>query len=214
MDWEFDMKNRMMISLAAICVCTGVFSTSAAQARVVTIFSFSKEVLRSAKAEVSAAPAAEAAAAPAAKATRRRGPGATSVTMDGMFTTGAQTDTSLIDVIEGSKVYIFTGPFNDLTLLQGAASATPAAETFAAPAVALASAPTLEISLTAQANVVDVAFANGGTTFTGDIEPTVVSVGSAVPEPSTWAMLFVGFACLGFAGYRRTKVGPVSFAAA
>jgi hypothetical protein len=26
---------------------------------------------------------------------------------------------------------------------------------------------------------------------------------SAVPEPSTWAMLFIGFASLGFAGYRR-----------
>jgi outer membrane lipase/esterase len=27
---------------------------------------------------------------------------------------------------------------------------------------------------------------------------------AAVPEPSTWAMLLVGFACLGFAGYRRS----------
>jgi hypothetical protein len=30
-----------------------------------------------------------------------------------------------------------------------------------------------------------------------------VTVASA-PEPSTWAMILVGFACLGFAGYRRT----------
>jgi hypothetical protein len=28
---------------------------------------------------------------------------------------------------------------------------------------------------------------------------------SAVPEPSTWAMLLFGFAGLGFAGYRRAK---------
>ena len=27
----------------------------------------------------------------------------------------------------------------------------------------------------------------------------------AVPEPSTWAMLLLGFAGLGFAGYRRTR---------
>ena len=29
--------------------------------------------------------------------------------------------------------------------------------------------------------------------------------GSAVPEPSTWAMMLLGFAGLGFAGYRRAK---------
>ena len=31
-----------------------------------------------------------------------------------------------------------------------------------------------------------------------------VQVGPAVPEPSTWAMMLLGFAGLGFAGYRRT----------
>jgi PEP-CTERM motif len=30
-------------------------------------------------------------------------------------------------------------------------------------------------------------------------------VGSAVPEPSTWAMLLLGFAGLGYAGYRKTR---------
>ena len=29
---------------------------------------------------------------------------------------------------------------------------------------------------------------------------------SPVPEPSTWAMMLVGFAGLGFAGYRRARV--------
>jgi hypothetical protein len=28
---------------------------------------------------------------------------------------------------------------------------------------------------------------------------------SSVPEPSTWAMMLLGFAGLGFVGYRRTK---------
>jgi PEP-CTERM motif len=39
-----------------------------------------------------------------------------------------------------------------------------------------------------------------------------LAIGGAVPEPSTWAMMLVGFAGLGFAGYRsrwrRAAVGP------
>jgi hypothetical protein len=30
---------------------------------------------------------------------------------------------------------------------------------------------------------------------------------SPVPEPSTWAMMLLGFAGLGFAGYRRARAG-------
>ncbi len=33
---------------------------------------------------------------------------------------------------------------------------------------------------------------------------------SAVPEPSTWALMLAGFAGLGFAGYRRTKSASVA----
>ena len=32
--------------------------------------------------------------------------------------------------------------------------------------------------------------------------------GSVVPEPSTWVMMLLGFAGLGFAGYRQAKKGP------
>jgi PEP-CTERM motif len=32
-----------------------------------------------------------------------------------------------------------------------------------------------------------------------------LAIGGAVPEPSTWAMTLVGFAGLGFAGYRSTR---------
>ena len=31
---------------------------------------------------------------------------------------------------------------------------------------------------------------------------------ASVPEPSTWAMMLLGFAGLGYSGYRRAKGGP------
>jgi hypothetical protein len=39
------------------------------------------------------------------------------------------------------------------------------------------------------------------------------TVSAAVPEPSTWAMMLLGFAGLGFAGYRRAKTGRATLAA-
>jgi hypothetical protein len=41
----------------------------------------------------------------------------------------------------------------------------------------------------------------------GNLDPT------AVPEPSTWAMMLLGFAGLGFVGYRRGKRGSATLAA-
>ena len=38
------------------------------------------------------------------------------------------------------------------------------------------------------------------------------SQSSDVPEPSTWAMMLLGFAGLGLAGYRRAKAGEATFA--
>ena len=50
----------------------------------------------------------------------------------------------------------------------------------------------------------------GGFVYWDDIHPTetvqalwAAGFSSAVPEPSTWAMLLIGFGSLGFAGYRR-----------
>jgi PEP-CTERM motif len=34
---------------------------------------------------------------------------------------------------------------------------------------------------------------------------TFTLVSGAAPEPSTWAMLLLGFAGLGYAGYRRAR---------
>ena len=39
------------------------------------------------------------------------------------------------------------------------------------------------------------------------------TVSNAVPEPATWAMMLLGFAGLGFAGYRREKTDRAAFAA-
>jgi hypothetical protein len=39
----------------------------------------------------------------------------------------------------------------------------------------------------------------------------VVNV-AAVPEPSTWAMMILGFAGVGFMAYRRQKQGAFRFA--
>ncbi len=36
---------------------------------------------------------------------------------------------------------------------------------------------------------------------------------TSVPEPSTWAMMLLGFAGLGFAGYRRARAGHATVAA-
>jgi hypothetical protein len=40
----------------------------------------------------------------------------------------------------------------------------------------------------------------------------VASVSSAVPEPSTWAMMLIGFAGLGYAACRKTKTKRMAFA--
>jgi hypothetical protein len=40
------------------------------------------------------------------------------------------------------------------------------------------------------------------------------SFSSGVPEPSTWAMLLLGFGGVGFGAYRRTKKGSPAIVAA
>jgi hypothetical protein len=57
---------------------------------------------------------------------------------------------------------------------------------------------------------------NLGSNFGPNIDLTIVTYGSgdfvlsgAVPEPSTWAMMLVGFAGLGFMGWRRRAAWAV-----
>jgi hypothetical protein len=44
---------------------------------------------------------------------------------------------------------------------------------------------------------------NGGYLYSNDLESFAIST----PEPSTWAMMLVGFAGLGFSGYRSSRKG-------
>jgi hypothetical protein len=55
-----------------------------------------------------------------------------------------------------------------------------------------------------------------GTGEAGGKIGTLLTIGttSAVPEPSTWAMLLIGFAGLGFAGYRKARSAGTALPAA
>jgi hypothetical protein len=69
--------------------------------------------------------------------------------------------------------------------------------------------PTITDNLSAHTITVDWAG-----TLTPGTETAVFSFTNAVPEPSTWAMMLLGFAGLGFVGYRQAKKKGASFAPA
>ena len=46
--------------------------------------------------------------------------------------------------------------------------------------------------------------------FYGDADGNTIGFETTVPEPSTWAMLFLGFAGLGFLGYRKARQGTAA----
>jgi hypothetical protein len=57
-------------------------------------------------------------------------------------------------------------------------------------------------------------FNYGGDGLAGARGAAFIGEGAAVvPESSTWAMLLFGFAGLGYAGYRKARIGPTAFAA-
>jgi hypothetical protein len=58
------------------------------------------------------------------------------------------------------------------------------------------------------------ATANSGAIFDTGIPVATRGGGGTVPEPSTWAMLLIGFASLGFAAYRKAKTPRTAFTAA
>jgi hypothetical protein len=58
------------------------------------------------------------------------------------------------------------------------------------------------------------ATANSGAIFETGTPGSTRGGGGTVPEPSTWAMLLIGFASLGFAAYRKAKTPRTAFTAA
>jgi PEP-CTERM motif len=56
-------------------------------------------------------------------------------------------------------------------------------------------------------NTSDPTFVPGSYGSTGD-SLTIVDISAAVPEPSTWAMMILGFFGIGFMAYRRKQNGP------
>jgi PEP-CTERM motif len=44
--------------------------------------------------------------------------------------------------------------------------------------------------------------------ITGLDFPEDLAIAPTVPEPSTWAMMLIGFAVLGFVGFKQTRKSP------
>jgi len=76
--------------------------------------------------------------------------------------------------------------------------------------------PTTDIPLTLTAGAADalntVFFPTGGGPFSTSTQIGLASTfptTAAVPEPATWAMILIGFACLGFVGYRGKAISAL-----
>ena len=109
------------------------------------------------------------------------------------LTTASASDVNFINGANGSEL-----------LWQVGSSATLGTTTeFSGSIIALTS-----ITLNTGANIVcgrAIALNAAVTMDTNNVGPGSCGGGGAVPEPSTWAMMLLGFAGLGFAGYRRAR---------
>jgi hypothetical protein len=114
-----------------------------------------------------------------------------------LLTHGAKSVSVTIESLqsgEGANVYSYSGPLGvlnpaDLTLI-GSVVGTPVTQTVATSGLTY---------------IVVQAFTPLGGNPAADVAIATEVVTSGVPEPSTWAMMMLGFAGLGFAGYRKVR---------
>jgi hypothetical protein len=64
------------------------------------------------------------------------------------------------------------------------------------------------------AGTYELRFGSGQNSYYQEFGVDNVSLTEAVPEPSTWAMMILGFAGVGFMGYRRSRKSTMALAAA
>jgi hypothetical protein len=70
------------------------------------------------------------------------------------------------------------------------------------------------VSITGLAAFTQVTFSSTGNAFEFSLVPGAVGVNGTVPEPSTWAMMALGFAGLGYAAFHRnSKKGQLAIGA-
>jgi PEP-CTERM motif len=134
----------------------------------------------------------------------------------GSFTMGSS-ETSSVTVTEMQPgpfnyTYTFTGPLNGAGYTQKSQQpATPCITEGCSPGETFPSTNAgLNVDFLGVTGTVAVDFEDNGEIYTGTgvisgggTSPP--SGGSNTPEPSTWAMLLLGFAGLSFVGYRRRK---------
>jgi PEP-CTERM motif len=110
--------------------------------------------------------------------------------------------------------YSPTGPDADELFVGGIADTvklvdfSPSADDFVLQIKTFTASPVFNQVVYAQVAAGDFQFFTPGAGADGSV--TVTPVTGSVPEPSTWAMMFLGFAGLGFLGYRQTAKARVA----
>jgi hypothetical protein len=64
--------------------------------------------------------------------------------------------------------------------------------------------------LSSEGRPYDATFKPGTYTLDTSTGTDTLRISSAVPEPSTWAMMLAGFGALGFVGYRRNQAAKLA----
>jgi PEP-CTERM motif len=103
---------------------------------------------------------------------------------------------------DGEKITVLPGHTFDFTSISGFSNGVSNFEVLGIDPVSALNA------FDPNAFVTELSFVSAGR-FTGEMDPI-----TAVPEPSTWAMMILGFVGVGFMGYRRSRKNMLAVTAA